>query len=230
MASIYLVEDDDAMRESVAGYLQLEDHQVFDFATLTETRIALKTQIPELIIMDITLPDGDGFLFAKEILAEHAIPLIFMSGRESESDRITGFEIGADDYIVKPFSAKELVLRIAAILKRTLPSDSLPSTGTVWMLNGNRLRIDESSHVVTVNGKILRLTVTEWKILQYLISNDGSVIGRDQILDRCLDYSFEGYDRIVDTHIKNLRSKMGQAEWIETVRGYGYRFAGKSGS
>lgn len=226
MANIYLVEDEDAIREAVKGFLQLAEHQVSDFATLAETKRALETHLPDLILMDVMLPDGNGFLFAKEFLANQTVPLIFMSGRESESDRITGFEIGADDYIVKPFSPKELVLRIAAVLKRTAE----PVKNTVersWTLDENTLSINEAVHRAALNGEVLKLTAAEWKILLCLSSNGDSVVTREQILDRCLEYSFEGYDRTVDTHIKNLRSKLIHPGWIETVRSYGYRFAGE---
>ncbi len=227
MACIYLVEDEDAIREAVIGYLQLVDYQVSGFGNLADARKAIASHPPDLILMDVNLPDGDGFLFAKELLAKQPIPLIFISGRESESDRITGFEVGGDDYIVKPFSPKELVLRIAAILKRT--SEQVNSSGSaVWTLDGFTLCADELAHRATLNDEPLKLTATEWKILLFLTSNNGTVVTREQILNRCLEYTFEGYDRTVDTHIKNLRAKLGSPDWIETVRGYGYRFAGET--
>ncbi len=226
MACIYLVEDEDAIREAVMGYLQLVDYEVSGFGNLADAREAIATHPPDLILMDVNLPDGDGFLFAKELLAKQSIPLIFISGRESESDRITGFEVGGDDYIIKPFSPKELVLRIAAILKRTSEQESL-SEYTTWTLDGFTLCADELVHRATLNGEPLKLTATEWKILLFLSSSNGAVATREQILNRCLEYTFEGYDRTVDTHIKNLRAKLGPPEWIETVRGYGYRFTGE---
>jgi len=228
MAHIFVVEDSETTVETVTGYLQLADHEVTSFENISSVREALKHHKPDLILLDVILPDGDGFLFAKEFLSREQIPIIFVSVRESESDRITGFEIGADDYIVKPFSPKELVLRVAAVLKRS--SGRIDSKGrSSWMLHGHRLMVYEESHKVDLDGIPLRLTAAEWKILLYITSNDGAVVTREQILDRCLEYSFEGYDRTVDTHIKNLRSKLGFPDWIETVRGYGYRFAGVSG-
>ena len=227
MAHIYVVEDNESIREAVTGYLQLADHEVSGFGDLAGVKEALEGHRPDLILLDVMLPDGDGFIFAKELLAQHAMPLIFMSARESESDRITGFEIGADDYIVKPFSPKELVLRVAAVLKRA----SGPQASAIdhsWTLDGHKLSTDEDSHKAELDGEPLKLTAAEWKILLYLSSNGGAVVTREQILDRCLEYSFEGYDRTVDTHIKNLRAKLGQPGWIETVRGYGYRFAGEA--
>jgi DNA-binding response OmpR family regulator len=227
MAHVFVVEDNEMIREAVTGYLQLADHEVSGFGDLAGVRKALEEKKPDLMLLDVMLPDGDGFIFAKELLASNPLPLIFMSARESESDRITGFEIGADDYIVKPFSPKELVLRVAAVLKRA--SGPLQSSGGgEWTLDGESLSTDEDAHKATLNGEILKLTAAEWKILLYLSSNGGTVVTREQILDRCLEYSFEGYDRTVDTHIKNLRAKLGKSGWIETVRGYGYRFAGEA--
>ncbi len=227
MAHIYVVEDTESIREAVTGYLQLADHEVSGFGDLASVKAALESAKPDLILLDVMLPDGDGFIFAKELLSQHSVPLIFMSARESESDRITGFEIGADDYIVKPFSPKELVLRVAAVLKRA--SGPAPtSEDNTWSLEGHVLTTDEDAHKAALDGEPLKLTAAEWKILLYLSSNGGAVVTREQILDRCLEYSFEGYDRTVDTHIKNLRAKLGLPGWIETVRGYGYRFAGEA--
>ncbi len=226
MAHIFVVEDNESIREAVTGYLQLADHTVSGFGDLTSAKASLEERKPDLILLDVMLPDGDGFIFAKELLSSQSIPIIFMSARESESDRITGFEIGADDYIVKPFSPKELVLRVAAVLKRTA-GPSVKASSRSWILDGQKLTTDENSHKASLDDTALKLTAAEWKILLYLSSNGGAVVTREQILDRCLEYSFEGYDRTVDTHIKNLRSKLGQPTWIETVRGYGYRFAGE---
>ncbi len=225
MAHIYVVEDNESISEAVSGYLQLADHEVSCFGSLASTRERLEERKPDLILLDIMLPDGDGFIFAKELLSKQTIPIIFMSARESESDRITGFEIGADDYIVKPFSSKELVLRVAAVLKRTSGPLAHVSRHS-WVLDDHKLTTDEDSHKAALDSESLKLTAAEWKILLYLSSNNGTVVTREQILDRCLEYSFEGYDRTVDTHIKNLRSKLGFSGWIENVRGYGYRFAG----
>lgn len=226
MAHVFVVDDNASIREAVTGYLQLADHLVSGFGDLAGVKNALEETTPDLIILDVMLPDGDGFIFAKELLSHRPIPLIFMSARESESDRITGFEIGADDYIVKPFSPKELVLRVAAVLKRA-SGPPAPAGEGEWVMDNQVLAIDENAHKATLNGEMLNLTAAEWKILLFLSSNGGTVVTREQILDRCLEYSFEGYDRTVDTHIKNLRAKLDKPDWIETVRGYGYRFAGE---
>lgn len=225
MAHILVVEDNNTIREAVSSYLQLADHKVTTFEALAGVKDTVSTENPDLLLLDAMLPDGDGFIFAKELRQKSQIPLIFMSARESESDRITGFEIGADDYIVKPFSPKELVLRVNAVLRRSAVNTGGVNS-QVWELGDSILETDEDSHKALLNGSVLKLTAAEWKILLYLSSNGGAVVSREQILDRCLEYSFEGYDRTVDTHIKNLRAKLNNPSWIETVRGYGYRFAG----
>ncbi len=225
MAHIFLIEDNDTLREAVSGYLQLADHRVTAWEALAGVKEAVIEQKPDLLLMDVMLPDGDGFIFVKELRQKSDVPVIFMSARESESDRITGFEIGGDDYIVKPFSPRELVLRVGAVLKRVSGEEDHPPR-QAWFLDGHQLETDEEAHKAALDGEQLKLTAAEWKILLYLSSNGGAVVSREQILDRCLEYSFEGYDRTVDTHIKNLRAKLGNPDWIETVRGYGYRFAG----
>jgi len=224
MDYIYIVEDNRSIREAVSGYLKLADYKVREFSGISGLLEAILEEKPHLILLDIMLPDGDGLLFTKELRQYSDVPVIFLSARESESDRITGFEVGGDDYVVKPFSARELVLRVGALLKRS-KSATLKKDQKEWTLGADHLELDKDSHKALLNQNDLKLTVAEWKILDYLSSENGAVIGRDQILERCLEYNFEGYDRTVDTHIKNLRAKMGP-RWIETVRGYGYRFAG----
>lgn len=224
MDYIFIVEDNRSIREAVAGYLKLADYKVKEFGGISGLMEAVLEERPNMLILDIMLPDGDGLLFTKELRQQSDVPVIFLSARESESDRITGFEVGGDDYIVKPFSARELVLRVGALLRRVKESGSTKDQ-RIWMIEEDQLVLDRDSHKALLNEEDLKLTVAEWKILEYLSSENGAVISRDQILERCLEYSFEGYDRTVDTHIKNLRAKMG-ANWIETVRGYGYRFAG----
>lgn len=225
MAHVFIVDDDDVIRESLAGYLRLSEYEVSEFHELSGVKDALKSRKPDILILETNYNEGDGWTFVKEIRQKSQIPIIFISNRISESDRITGFEVGADDYVTKPFSTKELALRIAAILKRASLSLYINKEKR-WFYEDNTLLTDENAHKAEMNGTQLKLTTAEWKILIYLTSNGGTVVSREQILDRCLEYSFEGYDRTVDTHIKNLRSKLIDHRWIETIRGYGYRFAG----
>ena len=226
MKTIYVVEDHDAIREGVVRYLEISGYKALGQSTLTEERKAIEVQLPDLIIQDVMLPDGDGFLYIKELKKRYPdLPVIFMTARSEESDRILGFELGADDYISKPFSPKELVLRVAALFRR-LDKSGVQSDDLMSFSEGdNSLEIDNSQHRLTINGQEVTLTAAEWRIVTYLAQNEGKLISRAQILEKCFDYSFESYERVVDTHIKNIRAKLRPGEWIETVRGYGYRFS-----
>lgn len=226
MKTIYVVEDHDAIREGVVRYLEISGYKALGQSTLTEERKAIEAQLPDLIIQDVMLPDGDGFLYIKELKKRYPdLPVIFMTARSEESDRILGFELGADDYISKPFSPKELVLRVAALFRR-LDKSGVQSDDLMSFSEGdNSLEIDNSQHRLTINGQEVTLTAAEWRIVTYLAQNEGKLISRAQILEKCFDYSFESYERVVDTHIKNIRAKLRPGEWIETVRGYGYRFS-----
>jgi DNA-binding response OmpR family regulator len=169
MESIFIVEDNESIREAVAGYLKLSDYEVTQFSGISGLKEAVMEDKPDLLILDVMLPDGDGFIFAKELRQYSKVPLIFLSARESESDRITGFEIGADDYIVKPFSSKELVLRVDAVLRRA-GHDSRTGNGNIWILGNDTLDFDEGAHIALMNGEEVKLTAAEWKILVFLSS------------------------------------------------------------
>lgn len=222
---IYIVEDHEVIREGVRQYLELSGYQVKGFPTLRAVREAVASQVPSLLIQDVMLPDGDGFAFVKQLKEKCDCPVIFMTARSEESDRILGFELGADDYISKPFSPKELVLRVQAVLRRYRNNSFSPSDGFLYV-NDHSMRFDETDHQLLVDGQEVILTAAEWRILAYLIENSHHLVSRSQILEECFDYAVDSYERVVDTHIKNIRSKLGDGPWIETVRGYGYRFIG----
>jgi DNA-binding response OmpR family regulator len=227
MARIFVVEDNEALREAVCSYLRLNDHEIVEFPRIEGLLDAVQTNSPDLIVLDVMLPDGDGFLLARRIRKSHTTPIIFLTAKASESDRITGFELGADDYVVKPFSPKELSLRVEAILRRGSEKVEQSALSRHWVLGGRKLELDESAHRVALDGKEISLTAAEWKILTYLATRSGTVVSRERLLGESLDYLVaEGSERTVDTHIKNLRSKLGESGWIETVRGFGYRFSG----
>lgn len=227
MACILLVEDNAFIREALAGYLQLDEHKVIEFGETRGVMEVIQRGVVDLVILDVMLPDGNGFNLAKSIREVSQIPMVFLTAKDSESDRITGFELGADDYIVKPFSSKELALRIQALLKRCSRQQAEQATpGYVWRLGDQTLELDKDTHKLVVNQQELYLTGAEWKILQYLAERENVVVSRERILSDCLNYFFEGSERTIDTHIANLRSKLGSGEWIGTVRGFGYRFNG----
>jgi two-component system phosphate regulon response regulator PhoB len=229
MARIFVVEDNESLREAVCSYLRLNDHEVVEFPRIGGVPEAIDTRPPDLIVLDVMLPDGDGFLLARKIRKVYTVPIIFLTAKAAESDRITGFELGADDYVVKPFSPKELSLRVEAVLRRSGEGAARTPGPQSWALGERLLQLDEASHRAAVDGAEINLTVAEWKILAYLAGRSGIVVSRERLLGESLDYLVaEGSERTVDTHIKNLRSKLGDPGWIETVRGFGYRFSGST--
>jgi DNA-binding response OmpR family regulator len=226
VGTILVVEDNEQIREAVSSYLRLDNHEVIEFGRLHGVEEAVRMKSPDLLILDVMLPDGDGFQFARRLRAGRSVPILFLTARSSESDRITGFEVGGDDYVVKPFSPRELALRVRSILRRSGEARASASTGT-WRLGSSVLTMDQAGHRAAVDGRKLSLTAAEWEILRLLAGSPEVVFSRERILGSSLDYVAEGSERTVDTHVKNIRSKLGDSGWIETVRGYGYRFAGR---
>ncbi len=230
MAKILLVEDNENVREAAAGYLKLEGYEVEEYGAIKPAEKFLDSPAgaaPDLILLDVMLPDGDGFLFAKRIKEKRDIPIIFLTARDQESDRITGLELGADDYVVKPFSTKELVLRVKAVLKRSGGSPSSADVLHSYELDGGRLQIVEDEHRILLDGTPLLFTAAEWNILLFLAEKSPQVFNRVQLLEYCLNSVAEGSERTIDTHVKNIRAKLGDGGWIETVRGFGFRFNGR---
>ena len=227
MARIFVVEDNDNLREAVVSYLALNDHEILEFGRIEGVLDAASTRAPDLLILDVMLPDGNGFNLAKQLRRNTDAPIVFLTARTAESDRITGFEVGGDDYVIKPFSPRELSLRVEAILRRYRQDLSTEVWAGRWKKDGQTLEVDERSHRAALDGGEVRLTMAEWNILNYLARNAGVAVTRERLLGECLDYQVAGYsDRTIDTHVKNIRSKIGPAEWIETIRGLGYRFSG----
>ncbi|MEW6327730.1 MAG: response regulator [Thermodesulfobacteriota bacterium] len=187
----------------------------------------IQKRLPDLILLDLMLPDADGTDICKSLKSNEKtrhIPVIMVTAKGEEIDRVVGFELGADDYIVKPFSPRELVLRVKAVLQRTSPREPLPK-----ILDAAGIKVDPERHLVTVDGGPVSLTVTEFNLLHTLLKGRGRVLTREILLDQVWGYHFDGYARTVDTHIKRLRQKLGIAgEVIETVRGVGYRFKEES--
>ena len=228
MKLIYVVEDHEVIRNGVVQYLTLSGYESEGFKCIADATAGFAHRVPDLLIQDVMLPDGDGFAFVKDIKTKTPrLPVIFLTARVDESDRILGFELGADDYITKPFSPKELVLRIQALFRRIDEGAETSKNQYKYFDGENTLLIDEDIHEIEGNGQKINLTAAEWRIVLYLVTNAPNLITRAQILEECFDYSFESYERVVDTHIKNIRTKLRPGNWIDTVRGYGYRFSGK---
>ena len=217
-----MVEDDVDILQLVDHNLKLADFHVLAAQDGYEALSLAKKHLPQLVILDLMLPGLDGFEVCKELKRSPTtrnIPVLMLTARGEEVDRIVGLELGADDYVVKPFSPRELVLRVRAILRRFAPEESAV---TSWQRNG--LVVDFDSYRVRVDHQETILTATEFRLLAELIRNLGKVLTRNQLLDKVWGYQFDGYARTVDTHIRRLRQKIGPyAEWIETVRGVGYR-------
>jgi DNA-binding response OmpR family regulator len=201
---------------------------VSEFGNLAAAERALQAGTPDMMVLDVMLPDGDGFLFARKVRSRTDVPILFLTARDQESDRITGLEVGADDYVVKPFSPREVVLRVAAILRRAAGRTESNAESLVYLCGDDRLTIDREAHRMDVNGAPVELTSAEWNILVHLSEHTPHVVSRIQLLDACLGSIAEGSERTIDTHVKNLRRKLGSEGWVQTVRGFGYRFGGQS--
>lgn len=227
MIRAYIVEDNKHIREAVKDYFTVNDIEVMEFAGVRGALEALLHKPPDIVILDIMLPDGNGYLLAKEIRSRSPVPIIFLTAKEEESDRIMGFEVGGDDYVVKPFSTKELLLRVKAILSRTRRDTPAENTSGRWKLKDSELILDTEQRKAWIDGRQLSLTTAEWNILCYLVSRDGRALSREQILGECLGYIHAGSERTVDTHIANIRNNLGNKDWIETIYGFGYRFLGE---
>jgi DNA-binding response OmpR family regulator len=152
MARIFVVEDNEALREAVCSYLRLNDHEIVEFPRAGGVLEVVETKPPDLIVLDVMLPDGDGFLLARKIRKTQGLPIIFLTAKASESDRITGFELGADDYVVKPFSPRELSLRVEAVLRRSGSGGAKPDAAMSWVLGKQVLELDEAAHRASVAG------------------------------------------------------------------------------
>ena len=220
---VLIVEDDEDILQLLTFNIESAGYDVMTAADGFEGLTLARRHQPNLILLDIMLPGLDGFEVCKELKRKPETaetPIVMLTARSEEVDRIVGLELGADDYVVKPFSPRELLLRIKAVLKRTTPE----SPGRdLWQKDG--LMVDQEAHKVSVDGREIPLTATEFKLLAEFIKRQGRVQTRDQLLNTVWGYEFEGYARTVDTHIRRLRQKLGPyAKCIETVRGVGYRF------
>ena len=221
--SILIVEDDEDIVELLAFNLQSAGFAAETARDGYEALAKARRNPPAGIILDLMLPGLDGFEVCKELKRDPktaAAPIIMLTARGEEVDRIVGLELGADDYVVKPFSPRELVLRLRSVLKRHAPE---PEKRQVLARDG--LSVDLAAHRVSLDGAEVALTATEFKLLAELFQSAGRVLTRDRLLNSVWGYEFEGYARTVDTHIRRLRQKLGHfADMIETVRGVGYRF------
>ena len=214
---ILVCDDEELIRNVIKEYLTLDSYVVDEASDGKEAVEKAKATNYDLIIMDIMMPHMDGYLTCKEIKKFKNVPFIMLSARSEEYDKLIGFDLGIDDYVTKPFSPKELVARVKAILKRSNKiEDKLVFEG---------LEIDELAHEVKVDGKKVNLTPKEFELLRYLVANKNIALTREQLLINIWGYDFYGDDRTVDTHIKTLRNNLGKyRKFIVTVRAVGYKF------
>jgi len=222
-ATVLLVEDERKLRELVRSYLERAGLSVLSASSGAEAIMLAASAAPDLVVLDLGLPDVPGEAVAHELRATGSVPILMLTAKAGEEDRIAGLELGADDYVTKPFSPRELVLRVQAILRRGAPA---AASGPVSYGAGTLL-IDTPRRRVVVRGAAASLTPTEWGILGALATVPGRVYSRFELINRVRGYEFEGYERTIDSHVKNLRRKIeqdpGHPQIVLTVLGGGYR-------
>ena len=221
---ILVIDDEPNVLNLVSAYLKQEGFTVYTAADGPSGLRAARAYQPDLIILDVMLPELDGIEVLTRLRRESDVYIIMLTAKTEEIDRIVGLSIGADDYITKPFSPRELVARVKAALRR-LQGDSGPAEGSV--LNFNHIRIDTGSRRVWVNENEIELTTIEFDLLRVLAEHHGLVLSREQLLEKVWGYDFYGDNRVVDVHIGHIRQKLGDESLITTMRGIGYRFEDK---
>ena len=218
MAKILIVDDEQSIREIIREYAEFEGYETAETDDGMKAVKMAKEDNYDLIVMDVMMPKLDGYSAVKEIRKFSDVPVIILSARVEEYDKLFGFEIGVDDYVTKPFSPKELMARISAVLKRFRPKKK-------EVVKSDGLEIDIAGRNVFVDGKKVEMTPKEYELLFYLVENNGIAISREKLLSNVWGYDFYGDDRTVDTHIKMLRSSLGKyRDKIITLRGLGYKF------
>jgi two-component system phosphate regulon response regulator PhoB len=221
---ILIIEDEPDIRKTLEYNISREGYDVVSASSLLEAKSQIESDSFSLILLDLMLPDGSGLDLCREIKSDKeksSVPIIILTAKDDEVDKVVGFELGADDYVTKPFSVRELILRMKAVLKR---GEKKSDNVEVQRLFG-QLSIDTESHEVFVDNNEITLTALEFKLLCQLVDRRGRVQSRDQLLSDVWGYSAEVTTRTVDTHIKRLREKLGSmGKYVQTIRGVGYKF------
>ena len=224
---VLIVEDEPDIRKTIDYNLSKESFKVVQAESIAEGEKALAANKIDVIILDLMLPDGSGLTLCRDIKSDAKtkhIPVIILTAKTEEVDRVVGFELGADDYVTKPFSVRELILRVKAILKRSV--DSPQQENDISVIEAGDLRLNLDAHQVFVRDEEIALTALEFRLIKHLLDRRGRVQTRDQLLEEVWGYSSDVTTRTVDTHIKRLREKLlGAGDCIQTIRGVGYRFA-----
>ncbi len=216
---ILVVDDESRMRKLVRDFLVMNDYDVVEASDGEEALdIFYADKNIDLIILDVMMPKMDGWQVAKEIRLNSKVPIIMLTAKDTEKDELTGFNIGVDEYISKPFSPKILVARVGAILRRTLPEENV-------VIETAGISIDRTARTVKIDGEPIELSYKEFELLNYFIDHKGIALSRENILNNVWNYDYYGDARTIDTHVKKLRSKLGKkGECIKTVWGMGYKF------
>ena len=224
MYNILVVDDEVKIRELIKKYAEFEGHRIYEAADGIAALAMCRQYNFDIIIMDIMMPELDGFSACREIRKNSDTPIIMLSARGEEYDKINGFELGIDDYVVKPFSPKELMLRIDAILKRRIVHNKPEENkNEIFELEG--LRVDFTARIVYIDGSPINISPKEYDLLFYLVRNRNIALTREKLICEVWGYDFFGGDRTLDTHIKLLRHSLGNySKFIVTLRGVGYRF------
>ncbi len=224
---ILVVDDDTKIVELVKLYLDREGYTVLTAYDGIEALKIARESRPDLVVLDIMLPGRDGLDICRTLRAESSVPIILLTAKTTEQDRIVGLDLGADDYVTKPFSPKELAARVRAVFRRT--PDEVLQLGPAEVSYGD-LTVNFPHHEAYLSGKALNLTPVEFKLLGVLIREPNRVFSRSQLIEKVLGFDFEGFDRTIDVHILNLRRKLepdsGHPKYIKTVYGAGYKFSG----
>lgn len=227
MTKILVVDDEVGLLEVIKDYLKKEGYDVFTSVNGEEAYRLFPLIKPDFLILDLMLPGLSGEEICRLIRRESNVPVLMLTAKSGEEDRISGLALGADDYLVKPFSPRELVMRVKAILRRTAGNTK---TGNGLSFNSSDLEINEEEHTVRKKGEEVRLTPNEFTILLTLAKNPNRTFSRTQLIDTALGFDFAGYERTIDTHIKNIRHKIEDDDrepiYITTVYGIGYKFTG----
>ncbi|GMQ60392.1 response regulator transcription factor [Vallitalea sediminicola] len=227
---ILVIDDEHGLLEVVEAYLKKEDYEVFTADNGKEGLLMYKSIKPDFIVLDLMLPDLSGEKICEIIREESDVPILMLTAKSMEDDKINGLALGADDYLTKPFSPRELVMRVKAILRRTYKKTNTDNDNII-SFNNKDIIIDKEEHIVKKAGEILNITPNEYDILLLFVRNPNKVFTRSQIIDVALGYEFVGYDRTIDAHIKNLRKKLEDdiknPIYLLTVYGVGYKFKGK---
>ena len=226
MYNILVVDDESRIRSIIKKYAEFEGHSVTEAADGMEAVYICRSREFDLVIMDIMMPELDGFSACREIRKISSVPIIMLSARGEEYDKINGFEVGIDDYVVKPFSPKELMLRVEAIMKRVKNKTAKAITeNKVLSFDNGGLVIDLTARTVLIDGERVSMSPKEYDLLFYMVENENVALTRETLINKVWGYDFYGDARTLDTHVKLLRRSLGKyATYIVTLRGVGYRF------